>query len=122
MCLGEVLHKTVAYQPQNVEKFEQDYGKPRAQFFEYLRNGFFTRCSSDYYNLTGRQATNYHDYLVLMGPFGRTGLQELFSDSGVPGDANAAQHAPNLKTMADDAKGMLKDTAADSQKGAKAAA
>jgi hypothetical protein len=30
-----------------------------AEFFEYLTNGFYTRCSPDFYNITGRRPTTY---------------------------------------------------------------
>jgi hypothetical protein len=33
--------KTVNYLPQDLAKFEEDFGATRAEFFEYLRNGFY---------------------------------------------------------------------------------
>lgn len=80
--LSRAYGKKVEYRPQDVEQFEKDFGKARADFFEYLRNGFYTRCSPDFYNLHGRKATSYHDYLTQKGPFGETGLEELFSSAG----------------------------------------
>ena len=44
---------------------------------EYLTNGFYTRCSPDFYNLTGRKPTSYAEYLVQKGAAGETGLEEL---------------------------------------------
>merc|ERR1712242_671941 len=67
---------------QKVEYREQDIGPTRRAFFEYLRNGFCTRCSPDFYNLTGRRPTTYKEYLTQPGPHGGTGLEELFSATG----------------------------------------
>ena len=53
--------------PQSFEQFEEDFGSTRAAFFEYLTNGFYSRCSPDFYNLTGRKPTSYYDYLVNAG-------------------------------------------------------
>ena len=33
----------------------------RAEFFEYLTNGFYTRVSPDFYNLMGRKPTSYYE-------------------------------------------------------------
>merc|ERR1712194_66156 len=49
-----------------------------AEDFEYLNNGFYTRTSPCFYNLTGRKPTSYADYLVNKGAAGETGLEELF--------------------------------------------
>lgn len=80
--LGEVMGKEIEYRPQDIEQFRKDFGPARAEFFEYLRNGFFTRCSPDFYNLTGRKPTSYKEYLTEKGPMGVTGLEELFSATG----------------------------------------
>lgn len=75
--LGKVMGKKVEYRPQSMEQFEKDFGATRAEFFEYLCNGFYTRCSPDFYNITGRRPTTYAKYLVNKGAAGETGLQEL---------------------------------------------
>lgn len=80
--LGAALGRPVEHRPQDFQQFEKDFGATRAAFFEYLRNGFYTRCSTDFYNLTGRKATSYREYLTNRGPFGETGLEELFSSAG----------------------------------------
>jgi len=80
--LGDVMGKKLEYQPQDIEQFEKDFGPTRRAFFEYLRNGFYTRCSPDFYNLTGRKPTSYHEYLTQKGVHGETGLEELFSSTG----------------------------------------
>lgn len=76
--LGKVKGKKLEYRPQSMEQFEKDFGPTRAAFFEYLNNGFYTRCSPDFYNLTGRKPTSYYDYLVNKGACGETGLEELY--------------------------------------------
>ena len=75
--LSTALNKTVEYRPQSFEQFEADFGPTRAEFFEYLTNGFYTRCSPDFYNLTGRKPTSYAKYLSQPGAAGETGLEEL---------------------------------------------
>lgn len=80
--LSTAMGKTVEYRPQDIEKFEADFGPTRRAFFEYLRNGFYTRCSPDFYNLTGKKPTSYMDYLTKPGHHGGTGLEELFSATG----------------------------------------
>lgn len=80
--LSRAWGKPVEYRPQDIEQFEKDFGKTRRDFFEYLRNGFYTRCSPCFYNLHGRKATSYYEYLTQKGPFGETGLEELFSSAG----------------------------------------
>jgi uncharacterized protein YbjT (DUF2867 family) len=80
--LSEVMGQKVEYRPQDIEQFAKDFGPTRAQFFEYLRNGFYTRCSPGFYNLTGRKPTSYKEYLTQPGPHGGTGLEELFSATG----------------------------------------
>jgi len=76
--LSGALGKKVVYRPQSLEDFEKDFGPTRAAFFEYLANGFYTRCSPDFYNLTGRKPTSYADYLASKGAAGETGLEELY--------------------------------------------
>merc|ERR1712013_597035 len=76
--LGAALGKKVVYRPQNLEDFEKDFGATRAAFFEYLSNGFYTICSPDFYNLTGRKPTSYAEYLKIKGAAGETGLEELY--------------------------------------------
>jgi len=76
--LGEVMGREVVYTPQDLEQFVKDFGPTRAEFFEYLRNGFYTRCSPDFYNITGRRPTTYKEYLMNKGAAGDTGLEELF--------------------------------------------
>lgn len=76
--LGKVLDKKVEYRPQDMGQFEADFGPTRAGFFEYLTNGFYSRCSSDFYNITGHRPTTYHEYLTTRGAAGETGLEELY--------------------------------------------
>lgn len=76
--LGAAMGKKVVYRPQTLEAFEKDFGPTRAGFFEYLTNGFYTRCSPDFYNLTGRKPTSYAQYLKTKGAAGETGLEELY--------------------------------------------
>mmetsp|Transcript_118499 Transcript_118499/g.206285 ORF Transcript_118499/g.206285 Transcript_118499/m.206285 type:complete len:327 (-) Transcript_118499:935-1915(-) len=75
--LGKAMGKKLEYRPQSMEQFEKDFGPTRAGFFEYLTNGFYTRCSPDFYNLTGHKPTSYYEYLTAQGACGETGLQEL---------------------------------------------
>lgn len=80
--LSKAMGKKIEYRDQDIEQFEKDFGPTRRAFFEYLRNGMYTRCSPDYYNLTGRKPTSYYEYLTQPGPHGGTGLEELFSATG----------------------------------------
>jgi uncharacterized protein YbjT (DUF2867 family) len=80
--LSTAMGQKVEYRPQDLAQWEADFGATRAAFRAYLRNGFYTRCSPDFYNLTGRKPTTYLDYLTTKGPHGETGLEELFSASG----------------------------------------
>lgn len=57
--LSVALGRDVEYRPQSFEQFEADFGPTRAEFFEYLVNGFYTRCSPDFYNIMGRKPTSY---------------------------------------------------------------
>ena len=77
-----VANKTITYVPQDPDAFERDFGPARAEFFEYLRNGFYSRCSPDFYNLTGKRPLTYYEYLTQRGAAGDTGLEELFSSQG----------------------------------------
>ena len=81
--LPSVLGKKVVYRPQSLESFEADFGPTRAAFFEYLANGFYTRCSPDFYNLTGKKPTAYIDYLRSKGAAGETGLEELYQVNNI---------------------------------------
>ncbi|WP_299030874.1 NAD(P)H-binding protein [uncultured Sulfitobacter sp.] len=76
--LGRAMGKTIEYRAQSMVDFEADFGATRAEFFEYLTNGFYTRCSPDFYNLTGRAPTSYYEYLTTKGASGETGLEELW--------------------------------------------
>ena len=76
--LGRAMGKDVEYRAQSMVDFEADFGATRAEFFEYLTNGFYTRCSPDFYNLTGHKPTSYYDYLTTKGVSGETGLEELW--------------------------------------------
>ena len=78
----DVFGKTISYIPQDLKKFEEDFGSTRAEFFEYLQNGFYTRCSPDFYNLTGKRPLTYYEYLTTKGAAGDTGIEELFSAQG----------------------------------------
>jgi len=76
--LGKAMDKAIEYKAQTLEDFENDFGATRAEFFEYLSNGFYCRCSPDFYNLTGHKPTAYYDYLTTAGVTGETGLDELW--------------------------------------------
>jgi len=99
--LSEAMGQKVEYRPQDIEQFAKDFGPTRSQFFDYLRNGFYTRCSPDFYNLTGRKPTSYKDYLTTAGPHGGTGLEELFSATGSMYRKGVDQfaHLANLKKV-----------------------
>ena len=68
--LGRAMGKDIEYRAQSMVNFETDFGATRAEFFEYLTNGFYTRCSPDFYNLTGHKPTSYYDYLTTQGASG----------------------------------------------------
>ncbi len=76
--LGRAMNKTLEYRAQSMTDFENDFGSTRAEFFEYLTNGFYCRCSPDFYNITGHKPTSYYDYLTTKGACGETGLDELW--------------------------------------------
>ena len=75
------MGKKIVYRPQSLAEFENDFGPTRAAFFEYLTNGFYTRCWPDFYNLIGRKPTSYADYLANKGAAGETGLEELYQSN-----------------------------------------
>jgi len=77
--LSTAMGKKVEYRAMDPVEWEKQFGKVRAMFRTYLRNGFYTRCSPDFYNLTGKKPTSYLDYLTKAGPHGETGLEELFA-------------------------------------------
>ena len=76
--LGRAMGKEIEYRAQSMTDFEADFGATRAEFFEYLVNGFYCRCSPDFYNLTGHKPTSYYEYLTTQGASGETGLEELW--------------------------------------------
>lgn len=76
--LSRAMGKDIEYRAQSMVEFEDDFGATRAEFFEYLTNGFYTRCSPDFYNLTGHKPTSYFEYLTTKGASGETGLEELW--------------------------------------------
>jgi uncharacterized protein YbjT (DUF2867 family) len=77
--LSTAMGKKVEYRALDPVQWEKDFGAVRALFRTYLRNGFYTRCSPDFYNLTGKKPTTYLDYLTIKGPHGETGMEELFA-------------------------------------------
>merc|ERR1712083_1023942 len=76
--LSKVLGKRIEYRAQAMDDFEKDFGATRAAFFEYLCNGFYSRCSPDFYNVMGRRPTTYAEYLSTKGAAGETGIEELY--------------------------------------------
>jgi uncharacterized protein YbjT (DUF2867 family) len=80
--LSTAMGKKVEYRAMDPDEWEKNFGAVRALFRTYLRNGFYTRCSPDFYNLTGRKSTDYLTYLTTKGPHGETGLEELFAKTG----------------------------------------
>lgn len=76
--LSNALGREVEYRSQSMVDFEKDFGNTRAEFFEYLCNGFYTRCSPDFYNIVGRKPTSYAEYLTQKSAAGVTGLEELY--------------------------------------------
>lgn len=75
--LGRAMGKDIEYRAQSMIDFKTDFGATRADFLEYLTNSFYTRCSPEFYNLTGSKPTSYYDYLTNKGVSGETGLEEL---------------------------------------------
>merc|ERR1712050_690807 len=95
--LSKAIGKTVEYRPQSFEQFEKDFGATRAGFFEYLCNGFYSRCSPDFYNIMGRRPTSYAEYLVQKGAAGETGLQELYQANLWKKGVDAMKEAAQVK-------------------------
>ncbi|MGB1258340.1 MAG: NAD(P)H-binding protein [Thiolinea sp.] len=95
--LGKAMDKAIEYRAQSMEDFENDFGATRAEFFEYLSNGFYCRCSPDFYNLTGHKPTAYYDYLTTAGASGETGLDELWQGNLWKKGEDAMKAAAALK-------------------------
>merc|ERR1712032_1778392 len=55
-----------------------DITGPQPQNMDEIAADLSTRCSPDFYNLTGRKPTAYLDYLRSKGAAGETGLEELY--------------------------------------------
>lgn len=96
--LGKAMNKNIEYRAQSMEDFENDFGSTRAEFFEYLSNGFYCRCSPDFYNLTGHKPTSYYDYLTTKGVSGETGLEELWQGNLWKKGEDAMKDAAELKS------------------------
>lgn len=94
--LAKAMGKPVEYRALDPVKWEEQFGAVRALFRTYLRNGFYTRCSPCFYNLTGKKPTTYHDYLTVKGPHGENGLEELFAVTGHV-FAKGVDHYANVK-------------------------
>jgi len=92
------MDKSIEYRAQSMESFEEDFGSTRAEFFEYLSNGFYCRCSPDFYNLTGHKPTSYSDYLTTAGVSGETGLDELWQGNLWKKGEDAMKAAAELKS------------------------
>jgi len=95
--LGKAMNKKIEYRAQSMVDFENDFGSTRAEFFEYLTNGFYCRCSPDFYNLTGTKPTSYYDYLTTKGATGETGLDELWQGNLWKKGEDAMKEAAELK-------------------------
>ena len=95
--LGRAMSKAIEYRAQTMDSFESDFGSTRAEFFEYLSNGFYCRCSPDFYNLTGHKPTAYFDYLTTQGACGETGLEELWQGNLWKKGEDAMKAAAQLK-------------------------
>lgn len=95
--LSKALGKKVEYRAQSMEQFEKDFGPTRAAFFEYLCNGFYTRCSPDFYNIVGRRPTTYAEYLTSKGAAGETGLEELYQANLWKKGVDAMKEAASTK-------------------------
>lgn len=96
--LGRAMNKKIEYRAQSMVDFEKDFGSTRAEFFEYLTNGFYCRCSPDFYNLTGQKPTSYYDYLTTKGASGETGLEELWQGNLWKKGEDAMEKAAKLST------------------------
>lgn len=95
--LARAMDKKIEYRAQSFVDFENDFGSTRAEFFEYLTNGFYCRCSPDYYNLTGRKPTSYYEYLTTQGASGDSGLDELWQGNLWKKGEDAMKAAAELK-------------------------
>ena len=95
--LGRAMGKELEYRAQSMVDFENDFGSTRAEFFEYLTNGFYCRCSPDFYNITGHKPTSYYDYLTTKGASGETGLEELWQGNLWKKGEDAMKEAAELK-------------------------
>lgn len=95
--LGRAMNKSIEYRAQSMVDFEADFGSTRAEFFEYLTNGFYCRCSPDFYNITGYKPTAYYDYLTTQGACGETGLDELWQGNLWKKGEDAMKKAAELK-------------------------
>ncbi|BBB30200.1 SDR family oxidoreductase [Neptunomonas japonica] len=96
--LGRAMNKTIEYRAQSMVDFENDFGATRAEFFEYLVNGFYCRCSPDFYNLSGHKPTAYYDYLTTRGASGETGLEELWQGNLWKKGQDAMKEATAVKS------------------------
>ena len=96
--LGRAMGKEIEYRAQSMEDFENDFGATRAEFFEYLSNGFYCRCSPDFYNLTGHKPTSYYDYLTNKGVCGESGLDELWQGNLWKKGEDAMKNAAQVKS------------------------
>lgn len=96
--LGRAMNKSLEYRAQSMESFESDFGATRAEFFEYLSNGFYCRCSPDFYNITGTKPTSYYDYLTTKGASGETGLEELWQGNLWKKGEDAMKDAAEVKS------------------------
>ncbi|MGB1239217.1 MAG: hypothetical protein ACPG4U_13450, partial [Pseudomonadales bacterium] len=96
--LGRAMNRTIEYRAQSMQDFEADFGSTRAEFFEYLVNGFYCRCSPDFYNITGHKPTSYFDYLTTKGASGETGLEELWQGNLWKKGEDAMEKAAALKS------------------------
>lgn len=95
--LSRAMDKEIEYRAQSMVDFENDFGSTRAEFFEYLTNGFYCRCSPDFYNLTGHKPTSYYEYLTQPGATGETGLEELWQGNLWKKGEDAMKAAAELK-------------------------
>jgi len=95
--LSRAMDKTIVYRAQSMVDFENDFGSTRAEFFEYLSNGFYLRCSPDFYNITGQKPTSYYEYLTTEGASGETGLDELWQGNLWKKGEDAMKAAAELK-------------------------
>ena len=95
--LGRAMGKEIEYRAQSMVDFENDFGSTRAEFFEYLTNGFYCRCSPDFYNITGHKPTSYYDYLTTKGASGETGLEELWQGNLWKKGEDAMKEAAEVK-------------------------